>query len=151
MFFNNVICCCHVYYSSLLVFPCEARDLPNSPINRRNIMTRVSLQNRFNLSPGSTQDRLRTQQALNGGDWYGDKRGGIQGAYPFLYFDLLPVYACSADNRYVNKLVYLTSRIMSTASFFQLQTSQSTDETLSLKKNIFWSVFSHCHFNFCIQ
>ena len=44
--------------------------------------------------------------------------------------------------------VYLTFRILGTASFFQLQTSQSTDKSDSL---LFRSVFSHCHLNFWIQ
>ena len=58
------------------------------------------------------------------------------------------VYACRAGSRYIHKMVYLTFRILGTASFFQLQTSQSTDKTDSF---LFRSVFSHCHLNFWIQ
>lgn len=73
------------------------------------------------------------------------ERGGIP--LPVLpnFFLFMPV-ACTA-NRYINKLVYLTSRIMGTANFFPLQTSQSTDETLALKK-IISVIFQSLSFKF---
>lgn len=136
--------CYHVYHRSLLVFfsVAKPRSAKLTEQQKKNNGTSVDTwqvqfvprQNSGSLAYVAGLKRKRLVRR-------GELKGGV---YPY-FFLFMPV-ACTA-NRYINKLVYLTSRIMGTANFFPLQTSQSTDETLALKK-IVSVIFQSLSFKF---